>query len=298
MLCPGANFYRDGKVCEDCLHKSLPLGGVKHKCYRDSTAASAATATMLSFHRLIGTWNNAIDAYITPTSFARGKFIEGGLPPQKIVVKPNFVHPDPGVGAGGGGYAIYVGRLSHEKGLDTLLAGWKILGGDLPLKIVGDGPLADDVRSAVANNPAIEWLGRRDLDEVYDLIGHAELLIMPSNCYETFGRVAAEAYAKGTPVIASDHGAPADIVDHGRTGLRFTPGDGADLAAKVREALADRNKLAEMRRAARAEFEAKYTGPRNHEMLMAVYQQARAGRPCHEHAHSDTGVSPVPTARS
>ena len=288
LLCPGANFYRGGKVCEDCLHKSLPLAGVKHKCYRDSTAASAATATMLSFHRLIGTWNNEVDAYITPTNFARGKFIEGGLPPQKIVVKPNFVHPDPGVGPGGGGYAIYVGRLSHEKGLDTLLAGWNALGRELPLKIVGDGPLANDVRFAVSNNPAIEWLGRRNLDEVYDLIGRAELLIMPSNCYETFGRVAAEAYAKGTPVIASDHGAPADIVDHGRTGLRFHPADGADLAAKVREALADRNKLAEMRRAARAEFEGKYTGARNHEMLMAIYERARAGGPCHVKASAAT----------
>jgi glycosyltransferase involved in cell wall biosynthesis len=205
------------------------------------------------------------------------------LPAEKIIVKPNFVHPDPGIGpgGGGGGYAIFVGRLSHEKGLDTLLAGWKALGAEIPLKIVGDGPLANDVRFAVANNPAIEWLGRRSLDEVYDLIGRAELLIMPSNCYETFGRVAAEAYAKGTPVIASDHGAPADIVDHGRTGLRFTPGNGADLAAKVREALADRTKLAEMRRAARAEFEAKYTGARNHEMMRSVYEKARAGRPCH-----------------
>ena len=282
LLCPGANFYRDGKPCEDCLGKSLPLPGVKHKCYRDSRAATAATAAMLSIHRAIGTWANAVDAYIAPTNFAREKFIAGGLPAEKITVKPNFVHPDPGVGAGGGGYAIYVGRLSHEKGLDTLLAGWEILGASVPLKIVGDGPLAADVKAAVARNPAIEWLGRRPIDQVYDLIGSADLLIMPSNCYETFGRVAAEAYAKGTPVIASDHGAPADIVVEGRTGLRFKPGDGADLACKVRVALSDRSKLADMRRQARNEFETKYTGARNYEMLMAIYEKARAGRPCHE----------------
>ncbi len=281
LLCPGANFYRGGKVCEDCLGKSLPLAGIKHKCYRDSTAATAATAGMLSVHRVIGTWANAVDAYITPTRFARDKFIAGGLPADKLFVKPNFVHPDPGVAAGGGGYAIYVGRLSHEKGLDTLLAGWDSLGGEVPLKIVGDGPLADDVKAAVARNSSIKWLGRRGLDEVYNLIGDADLLIMPSNCYETFGRVAAEAYAKGTPVIASDHGAPADIVDHGRTGLRFKPGDGADLAAKVRLALSDRGKLAEMRHAARNEFEAKYTGGRNHEMMMAIYEKARTASPCH-----------------
>src|SRR5205823_11428313 len=157
----------------DCLGKSLPLAGVKHKCYRDSTAATAATAGMLSFHRLIGTWANAVDAYITPTRFARDKFIEGGLPAEKLIVKPNFVNPDPGVGTAdgrqaGGGYAIFVGRLSHEKGLDTLLSGWDVLRGEMPLKIVGDGPLAEDVKAAVARNPSIEWLGRRTIPEVYD----------------------------------------------------------------------------------------------------------------------------------
>src|SRR5439155_20865546 len=147
-LWPGANFYRDGKPCEDCLGKSLPLPGVKHKCYRDSRAATAATAAMLSFHRAIGTWANAVDAYITPTNFAREKFIAGGLPAEKIHVKPNFVEPDPGIGAGGGGYAIFVGRLSHEKGLDTLLAAWDLCRDVLPLKIVGDGPLAGPVKNA------------------------------------------------------------------------------------------------------------------------------------------------------
>ena len=122
---PRANFFRDGKVCEDCLGKSIPLAGVMHKCYRDSRGASAATAAMLSIHRAIGTWQNAVDAYITPTNFAREKFIAGGLPADKIFVKPNFVEPDPGLREGGGDYAIFVGRLSHEKGLDVLLKAWQ-----------------------------------------------------------------------------------------------------------------------------------------------------------------------------
>jgi glycosyltransferase involved in cell wall biosynthesis len=203
------------------------------------------------------------------------------LPGEKITVKPNFLHPDPGVSSGGGGYAIFVGRLSEEKGIDTLLRGWDVLGGEVPLKIVGDGPLAESVKVAVAKNPAIQWLGRRAPEDVYQLLGGADLLIVPSNCYETFGRVAIEAYARGTPVIASNHGAPAEVVEEGRTGLRFTPGDGNDLAAKVRAALANPPKLAEMRPQARREFEAKYTGERNHEMLIAVYEKARAGRQSH-----------------
>jgi glycosyltransferase involved in cell wall biosynthesis len=282
LLCPGANFYRDGEVCEKCLGKSLPLAGIKHKCYRDSTAASAATAGMLALHRGIGTYANVVDAFITPTHFARRKFIAGGLPAEKIVVKPNFLDPDPGPGGGGGGYAIFVGRLSHEKGLDTLLAAWELCRDAVPLKIVGDGPLADQVKSAAERNRGIEWLGRREGDELMDLIGRAEVLVFPSNCYETFGRVAAEAFARGTPVIASGHGAPADIVDDGRTGFLFKPGDAADLAAKVWAVLPDRAQLARMREEVRREYLRKYTGARNYEMLMLIYQKARVGHACHD----------------
>jgi len=281
LLCPGANLYRNGKVCEQCVGKALPLGGVIHKCYRDNRGASLATAVMLTTHRALGTWQSGVDAYITPTRFARDKFIEGGLPADKIIVKPNFVDPDPGFAesGGAGGYAIFVGRLSHEKGLDTLLSAWSHLRGEVKLKIVGDGPLAEDVKAAAARDASIEWLGHRGMDEVMELIGDAALLIMPSNCYETFGRVAIEAFAKGTPVIASNHGAPADVVDEGRTGLRFTPGDGADLAKKVRHLLADGAPRAEMRTEVRREFESKYTGAANYEMLLSIYQKARAGRP-------------------
>src|SRR5688500_8100480 len=135
------------------------------------------------------------------------------------------------------------------------------------------------------------------MDEVMSLIADAALLVMPSNCYETFGRVAIEAFAKGTPVIASNHGAPADVVDDGRTGLRFTPGDGADLAAKVRQLLADDAARLRMRDEVRREFEAKYTGAANYEMLMKVYHYARAGRPCYGDLAHTTGVPPVPVAR-
>lgn len=299
LLCPGANLYRDGVVCEKCVGKSVPLGGVVHKCYRDSRAASLATAAMLTTHRALGTWRDGVDAYITPTRFAREKFIAGGLPAEKIVVKPNFVDPDPGSAANGGagGYAIFVGRLSHEKGLDTLLAAWSHLGGAVKLKIVGDGPLAGDVKAAAARDASVEWLGQRAMDDVLELIGAAAVLVMPSNCYETFGRVAIEAFAKGTPVIASNHGAPADVVDEGRTGLRFKPGDGADLAAKVRRLLADDAARARMRAEVRREFESKYTGAANYEMLVKVYQQAVARRQRHDNPAPAENIAPVPVGR-
>ena len=273
LLCPNGLFFRDGKVCEDCVGKFVPYPGVMHNCYRENKAASGAVATMITFHRTMRTWTEMVDIYISLTEFARQKFIAGGIPADKIVVKPNFVNPDPGVGEGSGGYALFVGRLSVEKGLDTLLAAWEHLGGKMPLKIVGDGPLATEVAQATKKLPQVEWLGRKPMPEVHALMGEAKLLIFPSKWYETFGRVALEAFAKGTPVIAANIGAIAELVEHGRTGLHFNPGDSVDLAAKVEWALQHPKELARMRSEARAEFENKYTAKTNYQRLMEIYSK-------------------------
>ncbi len=275
LLCPNGLFFRDGHVCEDCLGKPVPWPGVLHSCYRESRAASGAVATMITVHRTMRTWENMVDVYIALTEFARQKFIEGGFPADKIVVKPYFVNPDPGIGEGRGGYALFVGRLSVEKGLDTLLAAWEQLGGKVPLKIIGDGPLSDQVAEATRRLSQVEWLGRRPMQEVYALMGEARFVIFPSKWYETFGRVAVEAFAKGTPVIAANIGAIAELIDHGRTGLLYRPGDPVDLAAQVEWALAHPTELDRMRSEVRAEFEGKYTAKENYRKLMEIYEIAR-----------------------
>ena len=274
LLCPNALFFRDGRVCEDCLGRSIPWPAVVHKCYRGSRSATAAVAAMLMVHRAMGTWWEAVDVYIALAEFCRRKFIEGGLPAEKIVVKPNFIATDPGVGGGRGGYGVFVGRLSPEKGLETLLKAWKTLGGKVPLKVVGDGPMTATVQGSEAKDAGIEWLGHRSAQEVYSLIGEAMFLVFPSECYENLPRVIIEAFAKGTPVIASRLGAMAELVDHGRTGLHFEPGDAGDLASKIQRLLADPRELAQMRQAARREYERRYTAESNYCDLMAIYRQA------------------------
>jgi glycosyltransferase involved in cell wall biosynthesis len=279
LCCANALLFRDGDVCEDCLGKSIPWPAIVHKCYHDSRAASATIATMLTAHRVLGTWRKLIDVYIALTEFGRRKLIEGGLPADKIAVKSNFAYPDPGPGAGTGGYAVFVGRLSAEKGVETLLKAWQHLGGSLPLRLVGDGPLAGAVREAAAKDASIQWLGNVPLEAVYRLVGEATFLVLPSQCYENFPRVVIEAFAKGTPVIASKLGGMAEIVDDGRTGLHFKPGDPADLAMKVRSILADPPKLARLRQAARQRFDQCFTADVNHKSLMAIYEKALSGRP-------------------
>jgi glycosyltransferase involved in cell wall biosynthesis len=277
-VCPKATFFRDGGVCESCLGRWTAWPAVVHACYRESRAASAVLAGMLAVHGAIGTYHRAVDAYIAMSQFARDKLIEAGLPAGKLSLKPNFVSPDPGPGAGRGGYAMYLGRLSPEKGVDVLLDAWRRLPGTIPLKLVGNGPLADAVREAARQNPAVEWLPGKDDDEVRELMSDASLLVLPSVNYEGFPKTIVEAFSVGTPVVASRLGAMAEIVEAGRTGEHFTAGDSADLAAKVEALFADPVPLAVMRRTCREQFEQKYTAERNYQLLLGIYRQALAVR--------------------
>jgi glycosyltransferase involved in cell wall biosynthesis len=276
LLCPDAFFFRDGRVCEDCVGKMVPWPGVVHRCYRGSRAASGVAAAMLTTHRALRTWVKAVDAYVALTDFARRKFIEGGLPPEKIMVKPNFLHTDPGLGEGRGEYALFVGRLSPEKGIKTLLTAWERLEGKLRLKIVGDGPLAPEVEEAAERYEGIEWLGRQPGNRVVAMMKDATILVFPSVWYEGFGMVLVEASAVGLPVLASNLGGMRSLVDHGRTGLHFRPGDPEDLAAQINWVLAHPAELERMREEVRVEFETKYTAKQNHHLLMEVYRFAGA----------------------
>ena len=276
--CVNALLFRDGKICEQCLGRAIPWHGVVHKCYQNSRAASAMIATMVSTHRMLGTWQNAIDLYIALSEASRRKLVEAGLRASKIVVKPNFVYPDPGARAGTGGYAVFVGRLSAEKGLETLLEAWRQLGNAPPLKIVGDGPLGNAVEQASIHHAGVQWLRGVSHESVYELIGQAAFLILPSQCYENFPRVVIEAFATGTPVIASKLGAMAEIVADGYNGLHFKPGDPGDLARKVRDILADPTKLRQMRQSARKTFDQHFTAAANHKVLTAIYERVMRGR--------------------
>lgn len=229
-------------------------------------------AATISFHSMLGTWSKAVDVFIAYSQFAMDKFIQGGIPPEKLVFKTNFLHPVPEPGDGKGGYALFVGRLSVEKGLGVMLDAWRQLDGKIPLKILGDGPMANLVRESEKEMPEIEWLGRKPLEEVYEILGDAAFLVFPSEWFETFGRVAIEAFAKGTPVVASDIGAISELVDHERTGMLFQPSNPNDLATKINWLLDRPNRLSQMRQAVRAEFEAKYSAKQNYLNLIKIYQ--------------------------
>jgi glycosyltransferase involved in cell wall biosynthesis len=275
LVCPGATLLREGRVCEACLGKKIAWRAVAHGCYRGSRPASAAVAAMLAVHGALRTWQTKVDAYIALSEFAREKFVSGGLPRQRIVVKPNFVHPDPGLAQERqpGTYALFVGRLSEEKGLRALLAAWKRLARQIPLFILGDGPMRQGIAAEIANLglTGITLLGNASREEVFRWMRGACFLVCPSHWFEA-PLVIVEAFACGVPVIATGQDPTAEMVAHGRTGLHFAPGDDADLAAKVDWAWSHPAEMEIMRGAARREFERKYTAERNYGQLENLYR--------------------------
>jgi glycosyltransferase involved in cell wall biosynthesis len=270
LVCPGATLFRDGMVCEECIQQRSLRPAMAHKCYRGSRPATAAVAVMLTVHRAARTFRRQVDCYIALSEFARRKFIAGGLPEDRIVVKPNFVSSDPGVGPGTGGYALFVGRLSAEKGISLLASAWRELG-TIPLVVAGDGPLAGTTWPM-----GVSWIGSQPREKILALMSEARVLIVPSECYENGPLAALEAFACGLPVIASNLGSMAETVTHEKTGLLFEPGDAADLARKVKWAFEHPEAMEKMRVNARSEFEEKYTADRNYEILMAIYEAAIA----------------------
>ncbi len=274
LMCPGATFYRDGHVCEDCMSRSVAWPAIKHGCYRENRKATAAVTAMLTIHGIRGTYRHDVDAYIALTQFSRGKFIEAGFPEDRVFTKPNFVSPDPAAGNGEGGYAVFVGRLTQEKGLRTLLKAWETFGNRLPIKILGDGPLRNEVESAAAKLPGIQYVGRRPINEIYDALGAARILVFPSVWYEGLPRTIVESYAKGTPVVASRLGSMIELIKPGVTGDLFEPGNASALIRQVDNLMGDEARLSSMRLAARREFEEKYTAANNYPELMGIYQRA------------------------
>jgi glycosyltransferase involved in cell wall biosynthesis len=271
LICPGGLLLRDGRPCEDCVGTNL-LPALRYRCYRGSLPATGALVWMLMRNRWHGTYLSLVNRYIALTEFAASRMVAGGFPRDYISIKPNFVTDVSTPGKGDGGYVVYVGRLSTEKGVRTLLTAWKHLRG-IPLKIIGDGVLKPALEDIVSHDGLpVEFLGFRSQSDVFKYIGRAEFIVVPSECYETFGMAVIEAYACGTPVIASRIGSLNEIVEEGVTGVKFDPGNPLDLAAKIQMLWDDSERRKSMRETVRMTFDNNFSAEKNFEALMAIYE--------------------------
>jgi glycosyltransferase involved in cell wall biosynthesis len=271
LMCPNGLFFRDGHPCEDCLGKSFPYPGIFHACYRNSRLQTLAVAAMLGENNSRGTWQTGVDRFIALSHFASRKLEEGGLEVKKISVKSNYSN-DPGVVKEKGDYAVFIGRISPEKGVNTLMRAWKHLK-QIPLKVIGKGSSQSQIIEQVSDLHKVELLGHLSYEQMLTILQKARLLICPSEWYETFGRVVIEAYSCGVPVVASRIGAIAELVDDQQTGLLFNPGDELDLASKLEWLWSHPAEMDRMGEFARKEYLQKYTPDVNYGQLMGIYQQ-------------------------
>lgn len=274
LICPAARLFRRGKYCEDCLTFPGAVPGIFHRCYHDSGLHTGVAAFIYRFHRFIGTWNKAVDGYIVFSEFYRRKFIRWGLPPEKVFIKPHFVAPDPRPRENGpGDYILFVGRMSPDKGVRTLIRAWPGVR-DFSLKIVGNGNDFSEIGSMIKtqNFRGIELLGEKNKDDVFRLMKGARAVVVPSEVAETFGLVAVEAFACGTPVLAADIGALSEVVTDGVNGRLFIPGDHADLREKILWMMRHPREADSMGTAARKIFEARYGASSNLRRLEDIYE--------------------------
>lgn len=271
LLCAGAFLMRDGVPCEVCVDGS-PYQAVRFGCYRGSRIGSLAVARMIGRHRRIGTWQRDVDRFVALTPFARDRFTAAGFPAARIRVRPNGL-PDPGLPADGPRAGIlYVGRLSPEKGVLVLAeaAGRT----RARIAVMGEGPAAE----ALAGHPRLDLRGPCSRETVQAAMARAAAVVLPSLWYEGLPMVLAEAFAAGTPVVASRIGALAGLVADGVTGLLAAPGDAADLARALDRIHDDPAGAAAMGRAARAVYEREWHEEATTRALLDIYRDAIAAR--------------------
>jgi glycosyltransferase involved in cell wall biosynthesis len=298
LLCPAASFFRDGKICRECVDHGL-LRSVLHGCYRNSRGATAAVALMLAVHRLSATWRS-ITRFVALTEFAKAEFVASGFPADKFAVKPNFADPDPRERVGAGEYAVFVGRLFENKGVQVLLNAWKKLPAQYPLHIVGDGPeyAALQAQARDLQLSGITFRGRLSRAAAIEAVKGARFVIAPSKWYEGFPMCIVESFACGTPVLCSRLGGMSEIVEDHLTGLHFNPGDAQDLASTVEWAWNHPLDLVRMGHAARAKYETDYTAEKNYSLLMGIYQQALATHAAPREMSQPSGSVPLVPARN
>lgn len=276
LACINGNLFRDGKVCELCVGKKVPWGGIKYGCYHRGKLASGVVATMLTVHNFINTWNSKVDGFIALTNFAKRKLTQHGIQKEKIFVRPNYIVSDPLVREQEGSYALYVGSLDERKGVLELVNLWLENDFKIPLKVVGTGPLHEKLKEVVGNSSSVEIVGFKDNREIMSIMKGAQLLAFTSLLFEGFPRVLLEAMACGVPIISSDIGSMSEIITEGYNGLLYQPTDLNELKLKILTLTKDGALRTELGSNGRKEFEEKYSAEAAYANLIKIYQNVIA----------------------
>ncbi len=278
LMCPAGTMLLNGRQCSKCTNTLGIANAVTHGCYRDSRLASLAASSSTLVHRLTGTWSKHVHRFIAISEHVASRHEAHGFFQGRMSVKPNFVVPDPGPGRGDGDFVLYVGRLTPEKGVRTVLEAAPSILPSCTVRIVGKGPLNEEVARAANEHPRLLWRDEIPHRDVLDLMGQAKVVLVPSLWEEPFGRTVIEAFSRGTPVIATDGGAIPEMVRDGQNGFLVPPGDPSALAEAVRRFVDFDVDIQSFRESARRTYLERF-GPRTaYQDLMQVYTEALAVR--------------------
>jgi glycosyltransferase involved in cell wall biosynthesis len=284
IFCPNGIPMRDGRTCTKCLDRRSVLPALQHGCYRQSRLATLPVAASVMLHRALGTWQHEVDGYVALTAFQRSTLVEAGLPPERVHVKPNFFPGTPSVHpwTERADRIVFVGRLSAEKGLRTLLKAWRLWGDSAPtLHLIGDGPLRAELERDAPET--VRFLGMMPTDRAHEEIAHARLLVLPSECWEGFPMVLREAFAFGTPTAVSSLGPLPGLVESQGAGVVFEAAQPESLLSTVRDAWHNDARMRRMSERARKLYEAHYRESANVEQLLDIYRRSISQAAQHVH---------------
>jgi glycosyltransferase involved in cell wall biosynthesis len=275
LICANALLLRKNEICELCIHKKLPIAGIRYKCYRNSVTGSALVTLISGFHKFIGTWKNKITTYITLNEFSRSRLLQSSLQIEehKMITKPNFI-PDPGEGSPQReNFFLFAGRVVKEKGVHVLAEAFAGIP-EYKVKIIGDGPEKKSLEEKFNSYPNISFTGYMDHYSVLEYMKRCKALICPSIWYEGAPLTIIEAFATGTPVIASRLGSMAESISEGYNGLHFIAGDAIDLQEKIRLFIQKTNKDTKLYQNARQSYLEKYHPDIHYKAIMNIYEDA------------------------
>lgn len=277
LIHPNGLMYHKGKID----HRSI-LGSA-YNCvwdgvYRGSRLQTAVAAHMIEYHRKKGTWNRYPTAFVALSKFSKNKFVEGGLPADRIFIKPNFLidpcikYDDLEISSEKINRFLFVGRISNEKGIEDLIRCWMERSIPAELWIAGDGPLMKKMQKKSKGEKSIKWLGQCEKKEVLKLLSNSKALLFPTKCYEGMPLIILEAMSMGCPVISSDIGNPKNMIDHKFNGLLFEPGKMADLYKNISWIISNPKNSRKLGENSRKKYEELYTPEKNYNTLLSIYE--------------------------
>tara|TARA_R100001143_G_scaffold63603_3_gene73739 strand:- start:9981 stop:11189 length:1209 start_codon:yes stop_codon:yes gene_type:complete len=279
LIHPNGLMYYKGKIDQRSI-KGSAYNCIWDGVYRNSKLQTAVVAHMIEYHRKKGTWNHSPSAFIALSKFSKNKFAEGGIPADRIFIKPNFLKDpcieddDLEISPEKLNRFLFLGRISHEKGIEDLIRCWMERSIPAELWIAGDGPLKKKLQKKTKGEKSIKWLGQCEKKDILKLLSNSKALLFPTKWYEGMPLIILEAMSMGCPVISSDIGNPKNMIDHKINGLLFEPGKMAELYKNISWIIRNPKNSKRLGDNARKKYEELYTPEKNYNTLISIYEKA------------------------